>query len=90
MSPPLDQAELRPLVSAIVAEVLVALDCTNATLRQDQFSYPEPQAASLLGVKGHVLRDARLRGEITATKVGGRISYETTELRRYLAANRIT
>jgi hypothetical protein len=72
-----------------VAEVLAATQSPDA-ITGNRLAYPEPEAAGLLGVKAHVLRDARLRGEIIATKVGGRICYETTELRRYLAANRIT
>lgn len=86
----LDQSELRPLVAAVVAEVLDAVNGANVTLGGDRLAYSEAESASLLGCRPHVLRDARLRGEIISTKVGGRISYETSELRRYLAANRNT
>lgn len=82
----IDPDELRPIVSAVVAEVVANL----ATLPQgnDRLAYTEPEAAAMLGIKGHALRDARLRGEIQATKAGGRIAYERTELLAYLARQR--
>lgn len=84
----LDQAELRPLVAAVVAEVLDAVNGANVTLGGDRLAYSEAEAAALLGCRPHVLRDARLRGEIISTKIGGRIGYEKTELEKYLVRNR--
>lgn len=68
---------------------------TLDTLRSDQLgdscrlAFLESEAASLCGVKSSVLRDARLRGEITSTRIGGRIGYEVEELRAYLHRNRV-
>jgi hypothetical protein len=80
--------DLRPLVQTIVAETLQAIRDNAATLDGARLAYSEPEAAAALGVKPHVLRDARLRGEILPTKCGGRIAYERSELLRYLAAGR--
>lgn len=84
----LDPTELRPLVAAIVAEVLAAMHADAAKLGDDRLAYTEPEAAAKLGIKSHQLRDARLRGEIVATKCGGRHGYERTELLAYLERNR--
>lgn len=83
----IDTAELRPLVEAVVAEAVSAIQ--RSGLDDDgRLAYPEPEAAQLLGLASHQLRDARLRGEITATKLGGRIGYERGELIDYLARGR--
>jgi hypothetical protein len=82
----LDTADLRPIVAAVVAEVLA--EVARQPITADRLAYTEPEAAGLLGLKSHQLRDARLRGEIQATKVGGRIGYERTELLAYLARQR--
>lgn len=80
----LDPTDLQPIVRSVVAEVLAQ----TAPLQSDRLAYPEPEAAALLGIRAHQLRDARLRGEIVSTKVGGRIGYERTELLAYLARQR--
>jgi hypothetical protein len=82
-----DTAELRPLVQAIVAETLAAVGSASAG-GVERLAYTEKEAAALLGVGPHVLRDARLRGEICATRCGGRIGYVRGELVAYLARNR--
>lgn len=82
------ESELRPLVVAIVAEVLATIERDPSP--GNRLAYSEPEAAGLLGVKPHVLRDARIRGEITPTKCGGRLAYEREELQAYLTRNRIT
>ena len=80
----LNDCDIRPIVEAVVAEVLAQA----GPLRAERLAYTEPEAAGLLGIRSHQLRDARLRGEITATKVGGRIGYEKSELLAYLARQR--
>lgn len=82
-----DPTTLRELVRPIAEEVLTAitrLDQGDA----DRLAYPEPEAAQLLGISSSQLRDARLRGEIVGTRVGGRNGYERAELLAYLARNR--
>lgn len=82
----LDADSLRELVRPIAEEVAAALG--SLTGDDEQLAYPEAQAAKLLGIATHQLRDARLRGEITATRLGGRIGYERSELLAYLVRNR--
>ncbi|MEQ8846704.1 helix-turn-helix domain-containing protein [Botrimarina sp.] len=80
-----DKADLRDLVREILAEATAAeVDLE----RSERLAYPEKEAAALLGIPSHALRDARLRGEVVGTRVGGRIGYERTELVRYLRSNR--
>ena len=85
----LPEAELRQLMRQIVLDTVEAVHNCPGTLKGHRLAYSEPEAASALGVKAHVLRDARLRGEIQATKIGGRIGYEAAELKDYLTRNRI-
>lgn len=81
----LDPADLKPIVEAVLAEVLAKA----APLQSERLAYLEPEAAALLGLRAHQLRDARLRGEITATKVGGRLGYSREELLAYLARQQV-
>ena len=77
----LDNEALKPLIRAIVAEVTTTIGPTGA----NRLAYTEPEAAAALGIRPHQLRDARLRGEIRSTRLGGRIGYTTTALQAYLA-----
>jgi hypothetical protein len=79
----LDSADLRPLVLEVTRELLA--QNASAILPTERIGYPEREAAQLIGVKWHVLRDARLRGEVRGKFVGKRIVYERGELLRYLA-----
>ena len=54
----------------------------------DKIAFTEPEAAAILSLRPHVLRDARLRGEISGSRVGKRILYERTELLRFLHQQR--
>jgi hypothetical protein len=85
----IDADELRPIVAAVVAETLRAIEGLGLNERGARLAYSEAEAAALLGVNRGVLRDARLRGEITATKAGGRLAYQPEELRQYLVRNRL-
>jgi hypothetical protein len=83
-----DPAALRPLVQAVVAEVVAALEKDRARIG-DRLAYSEQEAARLLGLEPHVLRDERLRGRISASQVvGRRIRYTRDDLLAYLAARR--
>lgn len=84
----INKEELRPLIREIVAEALAELERHRAKLG-DRLAYSEAEAADALGLKQHVLRDARLRGEITATRIAaGRIRYSREDLLEYLANGR--
>ena len=84
----IDAETLRPLIAAVVAETLAALDVDRAKLG-DRLAYSEPEAARLLGLNTHQLRDERLRGRIAASAiVGKRIRYQRSDLLAYLSERR--
>lgn len=84
----IDPDVLRPLISAVIAETLAALEKDRAAL-PDKLAYSEGEAARLLSLHSHQLRDARLRGEIEAS-VGPcrKILYTREQLLTYLANRR--
>jgi hypothetical protein len=75
--------DLDPLVEQVVRRVLEQREAADANLA-DRLAYSEAEAAALLGVRRHVLRDARLRRELDGAKVGKRIMYTRVELLRFL------
>jgi len=79
----LSEADLRPIVQAVVDEVLERTQAERAGFG-GRLGFTEPEAAALLGVKPHVLRDARLRGEIVARRVGKRYLYSRAALLGFL------
>lgn len=82
-----DPAELEPVIRATVAEVLDQREADEARLG-GRLGFTEPEAAALLGVQAHVLRDARRRGEIHARLCGKRYLYARSELLRFLREGR--
>jgi hypothetical protein len=81
-----DVDDLRPIVQQIVGETLRQLESLDA--HGERIAYTEPEAAALLGVARHVLRDCRRRGEITASRCGVRNLYERSELIGFLTRSR--
>lgn len=74
--------DLRPIVKEILALV------TAEQSTQLKY-YDEGSAAAMLGVKRHVLRDARLRGEVKGFSIfGGRIRYSHDDLLSYMESRR--
>ncbi|MBL8796322.1 MAG: helix-turn-helix domain-containing protein [Planctomycetia bacterium] len=83
-----DPEQLQPLVKQVVAETIIQLETDRAKLN-DKMAYSEPEAARLLGLQPHQLRDARLAGKIGCSQITGRrIRYTREDLLHYLAANR--
>lgn len=78
-----DESNLRPLVRLAVAEALDRMEEERAKL-QGRLAFTEPEAAVLLGVKPHVLRDCRRRGELQGAKVGSKIVYTRPDLLTFL------
>jgi hypothetical protein len=79
---------LRPLIRQIAAEVAAELHDAAGKV-PDRLAYSEPEAARLLGLASHQLRDERLRGRVVGSRiVGGKIRYERQELIKYLASRR--
>ena len=85
-----DPEDLQRLIAPIVAEVLGQTDQAQQRLGNGRLAYSEAEAAGLLGIARHSLRDSRLRGELVGTKIGNRIFYEHAELLSYLARQRLT
>jgi hypothetical protein len=84
-----DADALRPLIGSVVEEALTRLESDKAAVL-DRLAYSEAEAARLLSLKEHVLRDERRRGRIKASKiVGGRVRYSRDDLLGYLAGRRI-
>jgi hypothetical protein len=92
MNPPvafeIDGESIRPLIAEVVAAVLHQLQAVPGQ-GKDRLAFTEREAAELLGLARHQLRDCRLRHEISASKVcnGRRILYTKADLVRFLAAN---
>ena len=78
-----DQDALRPLVHLVVAEALERMEAERAKFN-GRLAFTEPEAAFLLGVKPHVLRDCRRRGELQGSKVGSKIVYTRVDLVDFL------
>lgn len=84
----LDADALRPIIEATVAATLVQLRSDEAKLG-DRIAFNEQEAARLLALEPHQLRDERLRGRIAASViVGRRIRYAREDLMAYLSRNR--
>jgi hypothetical protein len=80
----------RRLIQAVVAEVLAQVEAVRAQVPNGQLAYSEEEAARLLGLEPHVLRDERRRGRISGSSiVGRRIRYTRQDLIDYLAGRRI-
>ena len=82
-----DADTIRPLIAEIVAETVARIDEQRARLG-DRLAFTEPEAAALLGIPWHSLRDIRRRGEIDASKAGRRIIYARDALIKYLKENK--
>jgi hypothetical protein len=78
-----NQGDLAPLIESVVAATLDRLEAERGKA-SSKLAYTEPEAAALLSIRPHVLRDARLRGEIRGARVGKRILYERDELLAFL------
>lgn len=85
----LEPDDLRPLIQSIVDTTIERVDAARAKLPAGPLAYAEPQAAALIGVASHSLRDARLRGELNASRCGKRVIYQRSELLKYLASRKI-
>jgi hypothetical protein len=84
----LDPDALRPLIAAVVSETLAQLERARSG-DAARMAFSEPEAARLLGLQPHQLRDERLRGRIAASQVvGRRIRYLRSDLEDYLMARR--
>jgi hypothetical protein len=76
--------DLRPIVAAVMDEWQARADKQRAILADDRLAFEEQEAARLLGVSRHVLRDARLRKEIAGSRVGKKVVYQRSALVKFL------
>lgn len=79
----IDPAELRELLTEVVTETLAALDFPAGRI-----ALTEAEAAAAVGRPQHVLRDARLRGELTGSKGGKAWLYTRQGLLEWLKRTR--
>ncbi|MGF1579939.1 MAG: helix-turn-helix domain-containing protein [Gemmataceae bacterium] len=85
----IDGEEIKPLVREVVQYVLAELQEKEAVLPENRLAFTEPEAASMLGLARHQLRDERHRGRIEASVgPGKRILYSRNDLLKYLASRR--
>lgn len=83
-----DESDLRPLVKAIVAEALAELE-QRKKVHDGRLAYTEAAAASMLSLNQHQLRDLRLGGKISHSRiVGNKIRYTLQDLMDYLNRGR--
>jgi hypothetical protein len=83
----LDENTLRPLISEVVQQTLAEIHHTSAD-GKERLAWREDEAAQLVGMQPHQLRDRRLEGEIQATKVGRSWYYVREELMKLFAVRR--
>ena len=72
-----DSDDLKPIVRSVVAELADRFD-------DGRIAYTEVEAAELVGVARHVLREARLRGEVQHGRIGAKIVYTKRQLLAFL------
>ena len=86
-----DPEVLAPIIQAVVRETLTQLEGERQRLPENgRLAYSEEEAARMLGLESHQLRDERRRGRIAASSiVGRRVRYTRDDLLAYLAQRRI-
>src|SRR5262249_18492931 len=87
----LDPQAFAPIIRVVVAEVLAQLEADRQQLPENgRLAYSEEEAARMLGLEPHQLRDERRRGRIAASSiVGRRVRYTRNDLLGYLQERRI-
>ena len=87
-------SQLDPLLDAIADRVAERLERGASTAdrigQPQRIGYTEAEAAQLMGIPNHRLRDARLRGEISAKKVGRGYVYSRRSLLAWLEKSDLT
>lgn len=81
----LDAETLRPLITEVVQQTLAQCQELNG---EQRLAWREDEAAKLIGMQPHQLRDRRLEGRIPATKIGRSWYYCREELLRLFADRR--
>jgi hypothetical protein len=85
----LDPAEFEPLIRQTVEATIAKLDEIRGPFG-DRLAFREEEAARLIGLEAHQLRDERGRGRIAASQVVNRgIRYTRHDLLNYLSRQRV-
>lgn len=85
----IDPVALGSLIETVVEQTVHRLEEARKRLPDEQLCFTEAQAAEILGLQKHQLRDARMRGEIQPSYVVcGKISYSRQDLLDFLAGQR--
>lgn len=79
----LDRDDLRAIVAEVVREVLAQTGAASPA----EALMTEPEAAQLLKVQPHTLRDARRRGVLQFHKAGRFVRYSRAHLDAWLDCN---
>ncbi|MBM4090979.1 MAG: hypothetical protein FJ276_16385 [Planctomycetes bacterium] len=83
----LDKADLRPLITEVVRETMA--ECRGMFAGDEpRLAWREDEAAALVGMQPHQLRDRRLEGQVLATKIGRSWHYTRDELMKLFAEKR--
>ncbi len=86
----IDVELLRPLIAEVVAQTMKTLE-QDATRLGGKLAFTEAEAAELLSLRQHQLRDERRRGRIQCSQGPGRmLLYSREDLLAYLANRRWT
>lgn len=84
-----DIEALAPLLTEIARATIAEVQAQEAKLGK-KLAYSEPEAAAMLDLEPHQLRDARRRGVIAASVITGRrVRYLRQDLLDYMARCRV-
>ena len=75
-------------IQQIVTHTVVAVLHDDARLN-GQLGYTEQEAAAALGIRKHVLRDCRLRGEIKGFRAGRSVCYSRQQLLKFMTEQEV-
>ena len=80
----IEPADLRPIIELVVTETLARVDDDRPG--DDRLAYTEAEAATMVGLDIHVLREQRRLGRIKCCKAkpGRRILYTPSAIRAFL------
>ena len=80
-----DADDLRPIIEQVVTETLARVDDDRPG--DDRLAYTESEAAAMIGLEQHVLREQRRLGRIEpcAVRPGRRVLYTPASIRAFLA-----
>lgn len=84
LEPP-DIESLEPIIRTVVDRVLERISTGEFEPHGARVGYPEKEAAELMGLRQHQLRDLRLAGRVQARKLGRSFVYSREALRQLLA-----